>query len=204
MIYLIRTDNNVELFLCNCFEIRLSHMISKGGKLMLKMLGFIALLFFSMSLYKKVKGEQEKKERQKILLKGGVIILVLLYLVFGLGTVSEAEYFGTLVNTSNRVDNMVKQTDVYSNSDMKDTAKLIDKEVKKINKITPPKSLPKSLRDSHKTYVDGLKTLRDGIRKSDTELIQKGQTMVSISEVLFYDYLESNPEVVDKAQKYID
>lgn len=89
-------------------------------------------------------------------------------------------------------DMKIKQTDVYSDEGMQNTADYLGKQMKKLKNIKPPSALPKEIKDSQETLYEGIDKIRTGILEQDIEKIQAGQTIVSMTMELYNDYIENS------------
>ncbi|MBS7577100.1 MULTISPECIES: hypothetical protein [unclassified Enterococcus] len=161
---------------------------------MTKILGGIGLVFFAIAIRKLLKTHHHPKDRRIILIVGVLLLLGCFSMIFSSGHMSEAEYVQEVVDIVNNSDDKIKQTDVYSDSDMKDTANFLGKEMKKLDSMKPPKNLPKAMKDSHTTLYDGIGKIKMGIEERDVDKIQTGQTIVSMTFIIYNDYIEKNPE----------
>lgn len=164
---------------------------------MIKILGGIGLVFFAIAIRKLLKTHHHPKDRRKILVVGSLLLLGCFSMLSSEG-LSEKEYVQEVVNIVVDSDVKIKQTDVYSDEDMQDTADYLGKQMKKLKNIKPPSALPQEIKDSHETLYEGIDKIRTGILEQDIEKIQAGQTIVSMSTVLYNDYIEKNQDKFNK------
>ncbi|AUJ84414.1 hypothetical protein [Enterococcus sp. CR-Ec1] len=165
---------------------------------MTKILGGIGLIFFAIAIRKLLKTHHHPKDRRIILIVGGLLLLSCFSMLFSSDGLSEKEYVKEVVNIVVDSDVKIKQTDVYSDEDMQDTADYLGKQMKKLKDIKPPSALPKEIKDSHETLYEGVDKIRTGILEQDIEKIQAGQTIVSMTTVLYNDYIDKNPDKFNK------
>lgn len=165
---------------------------------MIKILGGIGLIFFAIAIRKLLKTNHHPKDRRIILIVGGLLLLSCFSMLFSSDGLSEKEYVQKVVNIVVDSNVKIKQTDVYSDEGMQDTADYLGKQMKKLKDIKAPSALPQEIKDSHKTLYEGIDKIRTGILEQDIEKIQAGQTIVSMSTVLYNDYIEKNQDKFNK------
>lgn len=165
---------------------------------MIKMLGGIGFVFFAIAIRRLLKTHHHQKDRKKILISGSILLFGCFLMLFSSGGRSEKEYTQEVMNIVNDNDLKIKETDVYSDDDMKDTADYLSKQMKKLKDIKPPSTLPQEIKDSHETLYEGIDRIRIGILEHDIKKIQAGQMIVAMALILYNDYIEKNPDKFDK------
>lgn len=165
---------------------------------MAKILGGIGLVFFAIAIRKLLKTHHHPKDRRIILIVGGLLLLGCFSMIFSSGSMTEKEYIQEVSTIFAGCDEKIKQTDVDSDDSLKDTADYLSKQMKRLDGIKPPSTLPQEIKDSHETLYKGMDRIRTGILKYDIETIQEGQTLVSVASMPYTAYIERNPDKFDR------
>lgn len=71
----------------------------------------------------------------------------------------------------------IKQTDVYSDEGMQNTADYLGKQMKKLKNIKPPSALPKEIKDSHETLYEGIDKIRTGYWSKISKKFKQGKQL---------------------------
>ncbi|EJO7700308.1 hypothetical protein NUL54_003070 [Listeria monocytogenes] len=165
---------------------------------MIKILGGLGFVFFSIVIRRLFKTHHHQKDRKKILIAGSILLFGCFLMLFSSGDLLEKEYTQEVMNIVDDSNLKIKQTDFYSGDGMKDTADYLSKQMKKLKDIKPPHALPQEIKDSHETLYEGIERIRIGILEHDIEKIQAGQTIVAMALILYNDYIEKNSDKFDK------
>lgn len=119
-------------------------------------------------------------------------------MLFSTDEITEKEYLQEIAQITVDSDDKIKQTDAYSDADINETVEFLDEEIKKVDSLDPPESLPQEIKDSQDTLHEGMEKIKIGIRDSDSEELQNGQTIVAMAQILYSDYIDKNPELFEE------
>lgn len=165
---------------------------------MIKVLILIVIVFFSFSFFKKYTTEVNRNERKKYVYSWLFLMVSCLIILFSGGVSSKANYISDTIRTNQEVDYVIKNTDVYSEDNMRETEKKLKKQIKVLKKNKPPRGSSKDLKEAHGYYIEGITKIKEGISERDADIVSQGQFVVSLGDALLNSYLEENPDVMDK------
>ncbi|MCF1685057.1 hypothetical protein LQF67_05585 [Tetragenococcus halophilus] len=165
---------------------------------MTQVIGAFGFIFFLIAIIKLLKERADSKDRKKIILGGGFLLLGCLVMLFSTDELTEKEYLQEIAQITVDSDDKIKQTDAYSDADINETVEFLDEEIKKVDSLDPPESLPQEIKDSQDTLHEGMEKIKIGIRDSDSEELQNGQTIVAMAQILYSDYIDKNPDLFEE------
>lgn len=165
---------------------------------MTKFLGAIGIVFFAIAMRKLLQTHRHPKDRKIIYVVGGLLLFGSLSMVLSSSSLTEKEYVQEVVNIVVDSDNKIRNTDAYSDDELKDTANYLGKQMKALKRLKPPRSLPQDVKDAHEGLYEGMGRIKQGIEQQDFEKVQAGQTIVSMTLVLYNDYIDNHPELFDE------
>ncbi|NKC67356.1 hypothetical protein [Vagococcus fluvialis] len=165
---------------------------------MLNFFALIAIVFFSFVFFKKYTTERNKDERRKYIYSWLFLMVSCFVILFSGGVSSEVKHISDTIKTYQEVDYVIKNTDIYSEDNMRDTEKKLKKQIKVLKKNKPPRGSSKDLKEAHGYYVEGITKIKEGILERDADIVSQGQFVASLGDVLLSSYLEENPKIMDK------
>ena len=165
---------------------------------MIKFLVLIVIVFFSFSFLKKYTTEVNRNERKKYVYSWLFLMVSCVIILFSGGASSKANYISDTIRTYQEVDYVIKNTDIYSDDNIRETEKKLKKQIKVLKKNKPSRGSSKDLKEAHGYYIEGITKIKEGISERDTDIVSQGQFVVSLGDALLNSYLEENPDVMEK------
>ena len=95
---------------------------------MIKVLVLIVIVFFSFSFFKKYTTEVNRNERKKYVYSWLFLMVSCLIILFSGGVSSKANYISDTIRTNQEVDYVIKNTDIYSDDNIRETEKKLKKQ----------------------------------------------------------------------------
>lgn len=164
-------------------------------------MAFIVLFKFIITLKPDRKDEKDNKITRKRLIIGILFFSFCSFIIYNYG-------FNTTERKEGKYLNAIFEEVYYSDEVIKDTAHkgltndsieyLIEELMEsrgRIGQLEPPETLPVVVKDSHGTLEDGLEIIINGLRHHDAAELERGQTVVAISTLLYEKYVVEHRDI---------